>query len=127
MAESAHFVVEQLGIEVLHSVIGCSMGGMSALAYCVAHPGAAKTLVSISSCTRGLPFAIAVRSLQREMIWRDPKWLQGEYDESDPPLMGQRLARKLGMMTYRSPVEWEQRFGRERATDEYKIDHQFQD
>ena len=29
-----------------------------------------------------------------------------------------RLARKLGMITYRSAPEWEQRFGRERATDE---------
>jgi len=126
VAESAYRVVEHLDIEVLHAVIGCSMGGMSALAYCVAHPGAARSIVSISSCTRSLPFSIAVRSLQREMIWRDPKWLQGEYDESDPPIMGQRLARKLGMMSYRSPEEWERRFGRERATDEYDTDHQFQ-
>ena len=126
IAESAYRVVEHLGIEVLHSVIGCSMGGMSALAYCVAHPGATCSLVSISSCTRVLPFSIAVRSLQREMIWRDPKWMQGEYDESDPPLMGQRMARKLGMMSYRSPQEWERRFARERATDEYDTDHQFQ-
>ncbi len=29
-----------------------------------------------------------------------------------------RLARKLGMITYRSAREWDQRFGRERATDE---------
>ncbi len=117
IAESAHLVVEHLGIEVLHAVIGCSMGGMSGLAYCVAHPGATQSFVSISSCTRALPFAIAVRSLQREMIRRDPKWLHGDYDLSDPPLEGQRLARKLGMMTYRSAEEWEQRFGRERVTD----------
>jgi homoserine O-acetyltransferase len=117
IAESAHLVVAHLGIEKLHSVIGCSMGGMSGLAYCVAHPGAMRSFVSISSCTRSLPFAIAVRSLQRELIRSDPKWMRGEYDSSDPPIMGQRLARKLGMMTYRSSEEWEQRFGRERATD----------
>ncbi len=29
-----------------------------------------------------------------------------------------RLARKLGMITYRSAEEWEERFGRERATDD---------
>ena len=128
IAESAYRVVEHLGIETLYSVIGCSMGGMSGLAYCVAHPGTSRSFVSISSCTRALPFAIAVRSLQREMIRRDPKWLEGEYDPSKPPLMGQRLARKLGMMTYRSAIEWEQRFGRERVTDtlvpgdQFKID-----
>ncbi|MDA1063354.1 MAG: homoserine O-acetyltransferase [Proteobacteria bacterium] len=128
IASSAHRVVDHLGIERLHAVIGCSMGGMSGLAYCVMYPGAMSAFVSISSCTRSLPFAIAVRSLQRELIRRDPKWMQGNYDRSDPPLEGQRLARKLGMMTYRSAEEWEQRFGRERVTDiqnpgeQFKID-----
>ena len=128
IAESAYKVVQHLGIDVLHSVVGCSMGGMSGLAYCVRHPGATRNLVSISSSTRSLPFGIAVRSLQREMIRRDPLWLGGDYDHSDPPLTGQRLARKLGMITYRSAKEWEQRFGRERATDQtnpgdpFKID-----
>ena len=118
LAESAYLVVEHLGIEQLHAVVGNSMGGMSGLAYCVRHPYAARSFVSISSCTRAVPFAIAVRSLQREMIRSDSKWLDGNYDRSDPPLTGQRLARKLGMMTYRSAVEWEQRFGRERVSDQ---------
>ena len=128
VAEAAHLVVRRLGIEQLHTVVGCSMGGMSGLAYCVRHPEGSRNFVSISSATRALPFSIAVRSLQREMIRSDPKWLRGNYDRSDPPLVGQRLARKLGMITYRSPQEWEQRFGRERVTDrphpgeQFKID-----
>lgn len=126
IAESAHLVVSHLGIEVLHAVVGCSMGGMSGLAYCVAHPGNVRSFVSISSCTRSLPFAIAVRSLQREIIRRDANWMHGDYDVSVPPLDGQRLARKLGMITYRSPVEWDQRFGRERATDAHVPGEQFQ-
>ncbi|MDX1498668.1 MAG: homoserine O-acetyltransferase [Woeseiaceae bacterium] len=117
VAEAAHVVVRHLGIETLHTVVGCSMGGMSGLAYCVRHAGAVRNLVSISSATRALPFSIAVRSLQREMIRSDPRWQRGNYDRDDPPLTGQRMARKLGMMTYRSPQEWEQRFGRERVTD----------
>ena len=91
------------------------MGGMSGLAYCVRHPDAVSRFVSISSAARALPFSIAVRSLQREMIRSDSKWLEGNYDPEDPPIVGQRLARKLGMMTYRSAEEWVQRFGRERA------------
>ena len=120
VAEAAYQVVCKLGIEQLQTVIGCSMGGMSGLAYCVNHPGAARNFISVSSATRAEPFSIAVRSLQREIIRSDPKWMNGEYDVSDPPLIGQRLARKLGMMTYRSPEEWVQRFGRQRttATDE---------
>jgi len=60
------------------------------------------------------------------MIRRDPKWLHGDYDLSDPPISGQRLARKLGMMTYRSAEEWERRFGRERIVYEEAPGDQFQ-
>ena len=116
VAEAAWGVVHKLGIEKLHTVIGCSMGGMSGLAFCVRHPEAARNFVSISSSTRALPFAIAFRSLQREVIRCDPKWMDGNYDPADPPLAGQRLARKLGMISYRSPAEWVQRFGRQRTT-----------
>jgi homoserine O-acetyltransferase len=126
VAEAAWLVVQHLGIAQLEAVVGCSMGGMSGLAYCVRHPGASKSFVSISSATRALPFSIAVRSLQREMIRTDPKWNRGNYDRSDPPLAGQRLARKLGMITYRSPQEWEQRFGRERVTDRPEPGDKFQ-
>ena len=125
VADSAWFVVQQLGIDVLHTVVGCSMGGMTALAFCVRHPELGGNLLSISSAARALPFSIAIRSLQREMIVKDPKWADGHYDPADPPVTGQRLARKLGMMTYRSPREWEQRFGRERISLEMHSDDQF--
>jgi homoserine O-acetyltransferase/O-succinyltransferase len=118
VAEGGYQVAMHLGLDKLHTTIGCSMGGMSALAFCVRHPGFSRGLISISSATRALPFSIAVRSLQREMIRQDPKWQGGNYDPSDPPITGQRLARKLGMITYRSAKEWEQRFGRERVSSE---------
>ncbi len=116
VAESAHAVVDYLDIDQLYAVIGCSMGGMSGLAYCVRHPERVRAFVSISSTTRAEPFSIAVRSLQRELIRSDRKWLNGNYDAADPPIVGQRLARKLGMITYRSAQEWAKRFGRERST-----------
>ncbi len=125
VAEAGFEVARQLGIEKMHTTIGCSMGGMSALALCVKHPELGGRLLSISSATRALPFSIAIRSLQREVIVKDPKWLGGNYDLADPPVVGQRLARKLGMMTYRSPREWEQRFGRERISLEMHSDEKF--
>jgi homoserine O-acetyltransferase len=125
VAESAWLVVQHLGIDCLHSVVGCSMGGMSGLALCVRHPESTRSFVSISSATRALPFSIAVRSLQREMIRSDPKWKKGNYKVGNPPITGQRLARKLGMITYRSAEEWAQRFGRERSTTHARIEDQF--
>ena len=111
-------VVERLGIEHLHAVVGPSMGGMTALAHTLMFPGAAKQLVSISSATHSLPFSVALRSLQREMIRKDPLWKKGQYDIDVPPAQGMQLARKLGMITYRSAQEWSARFGRERSTDD---------
>lgn len=118
VADGGYAVLQHLGIDRLHTTVGCSMGGMSALAFCVRHPEVSDGFISISSATRALPFSIAVRSLQREMIRQDPKWDNGNYDPQDPPAAGQRLARKLGMITYRSAQEWEQRFGRERVSSE---------
>lgn len=125
VADAGYEVVRALGLETLHTTVGCSMGGLSALAFCVRHPELSSALVSISAATRALPFSIAVRSLQREIIRRDPKWLEGNYAPGDPPIIGQRLARKLGMITYRSAEEWEQRFARERSSVEGRTGDKF--
>ena len=82
------------------------------------HPGKARRLLLISCGARAVPFAIALRSLQREMIRRDPDWKGGQYVPPAGPISGMRLARKLGMINYRSAQEWEQRFGRERIPEE---------
>ena len=92
------------------------MGGMSALAYALMYPGSADALVCISSAVHSEPFAIAVRSLQRELIRSDGAWQGGHYPPGEGPREGMRLARKLGMISYRSAREWAERFGRERAS-----------
>ena len=117
VANAGEAVVRHLGVERLHAVVGASMGGMSALAYAVCHPQRAEGIVLISSAARAEPFAIALRSLQRELIRADPTWRDGDYEPQRPPVQGMRHARKLGMISYRSAAEWAQRFGRERTTD----------
>jgi len=125
VARSGYELIRHLGLEELHTVMGASMGGMSALAFVVQHPEATNRFISISSATRALPLSIAVRSLQREMIRRDPKWMNGNYYLDDPPIIGQRLARKLGMISYRSAKEWANRFARERIVFEKAPGDQF--
>jgi homoserine O-acetyltransferase/O-succinyltransferase len=119
VARGGREVLHALGVERLHAIVGPSMGGMTALAFEVLFPGLSRGLVLISSGARSLPFAIALRSLQREMIRKDPAWKAGNYPRDTVPLTGMRMARKLGMITYRSAEEWRQRFGRERATSEH--------
>ncbi|KRG68857.1 homoserine O-acetyltransferase MetX [Pseudoxanthomonas dokdonensis] len=113
-ADAAWHVVRQLGIGQLACLIGNSMGGMTALALLLRHPGCARHHINISGSAQALPFSIAIRSLQREAIRLDPQWNNGNYDDDCYPESGMRMARKLGVITYRSALEWDGRFGRVR-------------
>lgn len=114
IAKAGHHLLMELGIDHLHSVVGPSMGGMIALAYALQYPDEIDYMVNISSACRALPFTIAMRSLQREIIRCDPLWNNGDYYEGEQPLSGMTLARKLGLVSYRAAEEWHQRFDRAR-------------
>jgi homoserine O-acetyltransferase len=113
IASSGAHAARALGIERLDAVIGASLGGMSVLAFATQFPQAARRLISISGSPAASPFAIALRSVQREAILRDPDWQGGNYAPDHGPRTGMRLARKLGTITYRSASEWRKRFGRD--------------
>jgi homoserine O-acetyltransferase len=114
IASAAHETVRALGIAKLRALVGPSLGGMTALAYSILFPDSVHALVTISSALRATPFAIAIRSVQREAIRSDPHWKGGHYGHPGP-VTGLRLARKLGLITYRSQKEWRERFARERV------------
>ena len=114
LARATRLVVEHLGISMLHAVIGPSMGGLTAMAWLKQFPMTTRRVALISTACSATPFAIAIRSLQREAIVTDRNFKDGHYTEDDWPEVGMRLARKLGMITYRSAREWRQRFGRRR-------------
>ena len=112
IAAAAHQLVRHLGIEQLCTMVGPSMGGMSSLAYLQQNPRGARHFLTVSSSPNSEPFSIAIRSLQRELIVSDPLWNDGNYDDENWPVKGMRMARKLGMLSYRSSQEWRTRFGR---------------
>lgn len=123
IARGGFEVMRSLGIERLDTVMGPSLGGMVVLAFIAQFPGSARRLVSISGTAAASPFAIALRTIQREAILLDPQWRGGEYDK--PPETGMRIARMLGMMTYRSAAEWKQRFARQPIADELRRNEPF--
>jgi homoserine O-acetyltransferase/O-succinyltransferase len=112
IADAAAYVVRALGFKQLACVVGCSMGGLSSLALLARHPDLTRSHINISGAASILPFSIAMRSLQREMVQSDPMWNFGQYDQNSFPKQGMILARKLGMISYRSSQEWNKRFGR---------------
>ena len=116
IARAGYETLRSLKIERANTIIGPSLGGMSVLAFAAQFPRAARRLISISGSAAASPFAIALRSIQREAILRDPDWRGGAYTDEQPPATGMRIARKLGMMTYRSAHEWRERFARLPAT-----------
>ncbi len=124
-AQAAAHVVRELGIASLACIIGNSMGGMTALAFLQLHPGLARSHINISGAAKALPFSIAIRSLQREAIRLDPNWYHGKYDDERYPEAGMRMARKLGVITYRSALEWDGRFGRVRLDSDRTDDEPF--
>ncbi len=113
IAAAAQLVLQHLGIEQLRAMVGPSMGGMSGLAWLYQNPSGARHFLAVSSSAWAEPFSIAIRSLQREAIVTDPHWHAGNYTPQSWPRNGMRIARKLGMITYRSEREWRKRFGRQ--------------
>jgi homoserine O-acetyltransferase/O-succinyltransferase len=117
MANASRLLLKKIGINKIHILIGPSLGGMKALAFSILHNTVVDNMILISTATQALPFAIALRSLQREVIRKDPLWSNGFYSYEKPPLNGVRIARKIGMTSYRSANEWVQRFGRKKSVE----------
>ncbi len=120
IAKAGHHAMQELGIDHLCAVIGSSMGGMTSLAYALQYPDEVDHLVTISSACRSLPLALAMRSIQREIVRCDPDWQDGNYEPTAQPKNGMVLARKLGLVSYRAGEEWNQRFNRARVSSEDK-------
>ena len=118
IARAASAALAALGAPAPAVVAGASLGGMSALSFALQFAESAPRLMLISSAVHARPFAIAIRSLQREAIRSDPAWQGGNYASGHGPVTGMRLARKIGMLSYRSPYEWQERFGRARVSSE---------
>ncbi len=112
IANSSVLLCQSLGISQLHTVIGPSMGGMSALALILNHPTYCKHLIHMASGMASPPFSTAIRSLQREAILKDENFNQGHYSAANWPEEGMKFARKIGMLSYRSALEWRDRFPR---------------
>jgi homoserine O-acetyltransferase/O-succinyltransferase len=119
IARGGYEAIRSLGIEQLSAVCGASLGGMAVLAFATQFSGVARRVISISGSPAAMPFAIALRSTQRDAILTDPDWREGQYSGDVRPLTGMRLARKIGTLTYRSAAEWKHRFGRRPASDRH--------
>lgn len=106
-------LADRLGIATWSLVIGPSMGGNRALEWAVAHPARVGGLVVVASGALTTAEQAAWLHAQVRAIEWDPAWRGGDYyDEARGPVRGLDVARQIAHITYRSPLELDQRFGR---------------
>ena len=95
-------VLDALDLPALDLLIGASYGGMVGLAFAARYPEALQRLLVISAAHRAHPMATALRVVQQRIV-------RFALDHDDPE-RGLRLARALAMTTYRTALEFEERF-----------------
>lgn len=115
-------VLDQLGVDRAHALVGASYGGMVALAFAELFPARVRQLVVLCAAHCSDPMTTALRLVQRRILrlavaaGRDREGLE--------------LARALGVITYRTAAEFAVRFGgdgaKSAAAVEAYLDHQGQ-
>jgi homoserine O-acetyltransferase len=95
-------VLDQLGVTHLDLVIGGSMGGMQVLEWAVIFPSFVGTIIPIGVGSAQSAWAIGISEAQRSAIL-----------SASTPSGGLATARMIAMCSYRSPMSFQSRFGRE--------------
>jgi homoserine O-acetyltransferase/O-succinyltransferase len=104
-------LLRSLGIDRLKLALGGSIGGMQAIEWAILFPEQVERAVLVG--VSPLPaMGLALNHLQRQAIQQDPRWAGGRYSPLRPPLEGLALARKIAMLSYKSPSLFDERYGR---------------
>ena len=101
-ANALRHVLDLLGIDTLHTIVGSSYGGMVGLQFAAHWPDRLRRLVAIAAPARSHPQASAWRAVQRGIV--ELGLAAGRAAD------GVALARSLAMTTYRTPEELHERF-----------------
>jgi homoserine O-acetyltransferase len=104
-------LLDHLGIQQLHTVIGGSIGGMQALSWAVDFPERVERCIAIGAAPLSA-MGLALNHLQRQAIRNDPAWCGGDYPRDRQPVAGLALARAIAICSYKSPELFSERFAR---------------
>jgi len=130
MVRSQVALLEAMGIERLHAVIGGSMGGMLALSFAANFPGRTERVLTIATTARHSAQNIAFHEVGRQAVMADPNWCEGDYYGSGKgPEKGLAVARMAAHITYLSEAGLTDKFGRrlqDREAKSFGFDADFQ-
>ena len=115
IVRSQKLLLEHLGIDELHAVIGGSMGGMIATQFSIEFPSLVRRVLAMASTARESAQAIAFNEVGRQAIMQDPSWSRGDYPRDGGPRVGLAIARMMAHITYVSDASMDRKFGRRRS------------
>jgi homoserine O-acetyltransferase len=127
-------LLDALGIERLHAVVGGSMGGMLALSLAANFPDRAGQVLAVATSARHSAQNIAFHEVGRQAIMADPNWRGGDYYGpkgvlGKGPEKGLAVARMAAHITYLSEAGLTEKFGRrlqDREAKSFGFDADFQ-
>ncbi|ACM19751.1 homoserine O-acetyltransferase [Geotalea daltonii FRC-32] len=120
MVRAQALLIDHLGIERLHAVMGGSMGGMQALEWATQFPDRIASAVILATTPRPSAQAISLNAVARWAIFNDPTWKKGEYRKN--PRDGLALARGIGHITFLSDESMTAKFGRRFSAKDGQFD-----
>lgn len=93
-------LLDSLGVEILHAVVGPSVGGLIALTFATRFPDRVRHVISIAA---GFKTTVLNRLILFEQILaieNDPNFNAGDFYDQSPPLYGLALARMISHKTF---------------------------
>ncbi len=129
MVRAQMALLDVLGIDLLHAVVGGSMGGMQALSCAANFPRRARRVIAIATTARHSAQNIAFHEVGRQAIMADPAWQGGAYYGGKTPDKGLSVARMAAHITYLSEAGLTEKFGRrlqDRDAKSFGFDADFQ-
>jgi homoserine O-acetyltransferase/O-succinyltransferase len=121
MVNAQYLALKELSIAHLHAVVGGSLGGMQALEWGMMYPSFVDKVFALAVTPALSDYGLAFNHIGIQAIESDPDFQHGQYLPG-MVLKGMEIARMAGMVTYRTPRLFDDRFKREETQSTFQVE-----